>query len=242
MEEKKRLVLILFLSFFAVGFSKIVGNKVGDFFVDSGSFISSVFKNPKQMGAALPSTPFLAKKITKYIRGSKRQGTKILEVGAGTGVFTQELARLLKKDDVLDVVEIDSDLCILLREKFCGYKNIKIHNVSILDWNPEYKYDYIVSGLPFNAFEISFVKKILYKYQRFIKDTGIISYFEYAVVPSVTKFLMTVFFMNERKEKYVEILNETKCFRSSFKVYKKELVLRNFPPAYVHFMKKQSFL
>ncbi|MFH1644723.1 MAG: rRNA adenine N-6-methyltransferase family protein [bacterium] len=242
MKERKKLALILFTSFFIVGFARIAGNEFVNYFVDTQSFLLSVLKNPKQMGAALPSSPFLAETITRYVKTSKRTGKRILEVGAGTGVFTQEIVKSLKKDDVLDVVEVDPELCMILKKKFWWRRNVCIHNISILDWQPEYKYDYIVSGLPFNAFEACFVKQVLGKYQTFLKEDGIISYFEYAIIPSVTKFLMTMFLMSEKKQKYVAVLNETQNFRNSFSAYKKELVLRNVPPAYAHFMKKQSFL
>lgn len=213
-------------------------DKTKKFLSDSHSFVSAVITKPTQMGAVFPSSSSLAKTITRYVVEGKIKNKRILEVGAGTGIFTAEIVKSLQPGDFLDVVEVDSEMCAILNSQFKYYKNIKIHNISILDLNSNDDYDYIVSGLPFNIFEASFVKDVLYKYKDIVKQDGIISYFEYKAIPSITKALMTLFFMFDRKEKYQNVLNETKRFRQSFKVYEKENVWGNFLPAKVHFMKQ----
>ncbi|MCK4517825.1 methyltransferase domain-containing protein [Candidatus Babeliales bacterium] len=242
MTKRKHLALVLFFSLFAADFTKASGNEITNFVGDSYAFLLSVIKNPTQMGATLPSSPFLAKAITKHIKNSKKTNKRILEVGAGTGSFTREIVKLLHENDILDVVEVDPELCKVLQAKFEEFKNVHIHNISILNFKKPYEYDHIVSGLPFNAFEISFVKEVLNKYQDFIINNGTISYFEYAILPSVMKLFMTIFLMNEKKQKRIAVFNEIQDFKNSFSFYKKNLVLNNFPPAYVHTFKKQPKL
>ncbi len=72
----------------------------------------------------------------------------ILEIGPGNGKLTYKI--LGKKPKKLDLVEIDKDLILELRENFKNYKIIKIINEDILNFNFEQKYDLIISNLPYN--------------------------------------------------------------------------------------------
>ena len=48
------------------------------------------------------------------------------------------------------LIEIDTDLIPLLNSKFLRYKNIKIINQDILDYDFNEKIDLIISNLPYN--------------------------------------------------------------------------------------------
>ena len=72
----------------------------------------------------------------------------ILEIGPGNGKLTYKI--LGKKPKKLDLVEIDKDLILELRENFKNYKIIKIINEDILNFNFKQKYDLIISNLPYN--------------------------------------------------------------------------------------------
>ena len=56
----------------------------------------------------------------------------VLEVGAGTGAVTKELARDAKK---VFAVEFDRDLIPALRRNLSSFKNVEILNADILDFN-----------------------------------------------------------------------------------------------------------
>ncbi|EKD23436.1 MAG: hypothetical protein ACD_82C00040G0001 [uncultured bacterium] len=200
-------------------------------FGDLGGFVSAIFRNPKSMGAATPSSSFLAKKITKNIM-AKDAPLKILEVGAGTGVFTQEIINKIGQNDIVDVIEIDYGLCEILNKKFKNNKNVNIHCVSILDWEPGYKYDFIVSGLPFNAFDSFFVSNILEKFKNIIIDNGVLSYFEYALAGKTKK----LFLFGDEKLDLINNIKMRKEFLKKFE-FDRDLIFLNFPPAYVYHLK-----
>ena len=202
-----------------------------NFFTESGCFLWAFVASPKSVGAIMPSSSVLAQSITRYIIATNGS-INILEVGAGTGCITEEIVKKMRSGDYLDVIEIDQDFCEILKDKFKKYKNVKIHFVSILDWNPTYSYDYIISGLPFNAFEAGFVQAIFDKYNLLIKSGGILSYFEYIGICKIKEF----FLIGEEKRNYSKTISTTKNFRKAFE-FKTDIILLNVPPAYVHHLK-----
>ena len=223
---KKR--YIFFSSIVAFIIIVVVNPKLRTFLSQSGTFVLGFVSSPKSVGAILPSSPYLAEKITKNIRKSDKP-LKILEVGAGTGVFTTLIGAKLKPDDILDVIELNSNFCDILKRSFEEERNIKVHCVSIMDWNPEYKYDFIISGLPFNAFNPELVRNILDKYQELIKPGGMISYFEYMFLANIKRIVLSE---KEKAESEGTLLNVTE-FRNKFKV-QRDRVWLNMPPAYVY--------
>ncbi|MBU4269406.1 methyltransferase domain-containing protein [Candidatus Dependentiae bacterium] len=198
------------------------------FFKETAVFIGSFFSKPKSVGAVIPSSSFLAMEITKYINNDKGP-IKILEVGAGTGVITSKIAEKLGPSDQFDVVELDQDFCKILKEKFKNNSNININCESILDWSPDYGYDYIISGLPFNSFSSDFLHKILNKYRSLILPGGIISYFEYIALAKVKLF----FLFGQDKNNFEQTITTTTNFLSQFEFESKK-IFANIPPAYVH--------
>jgi len=56
----------------------------------------------------------------------------VIEIGPGEGVLTEELAKYAGK---VIAIEIDSELCKLLRNKFSNKKNVEIINADILKVN-----------------------------------------------------------------------------------------------------------
>ena len=198
---------------------------------DTFNFFAAFFKAPKTIGAVCPSSSYLAKSITGYLRQERREPIKVLEIGAGTGVFTREIVKNLNKDDICDAIEIEPNFCNNLRSEFKDHKNVFIHQLSILDFNPKYKYDFIISGLPFNSFDAGFVQEILDKYIKLTKPNGIISYFEYMLLPNLKRLFLT--FNPSEKKKFADVLAVTKDFRKKFLV-KKNYVFLNLPPAYVY--------
>lgn len=197
-------------------------------FKDSFLFLKKFFVRPTTIGAIIPSSNFLAKSITKYIKYNNKP-IRVLEVGAGTGVITKEIVEKLRDKDFLDVIELDEKFCDLLDKRFEKHKNVKVNCLSILDWSPSYKYDFIISGLPFNAFDPEFVEKVISHYKRLIKQGGMISYFEYIALAKIKLFFLT----GEEKNSFSKTLTTTTGFRRKFE-FERDPVIANMPPAYVY--------
>lgn len=145
-------------------------------------FFKEFMKDPKNMGSMLPSSPWLAKRITALIPPKENNHLppqRYLEVGPGTGVFTEEIIKKLRPQDHLDLVDNTPSLCEQLKKQFRHLPNVHIHCMDIQNWQPEHPYDAVVSGLPLNNFPPAVVKTILVALKNFVKNNGKLSYFEY---------------------------------------------------------------
>ncbi len=191
-------------------------------------FALEIVKKPGEVGAIAPSSKHLGKVISQNVQ-SNSNPLNVIEVGPGTGAFTKIIADKLKKEDRLDVIEYNPEFVKVLKEKFKSYSNVFIHCESITDWKPDYKYDYMVSSLPFNVFEIDFVQKILSHYEDIMKPDGIISYFEYMLFPKIKKRMLS----QDKKDNFIKLHKVLSDFRGKYQINKKR-VFRNFPPANVY--------
>lgn len=79
-------------------------------------FFKRVLKNPKALGAVVPSSLALANFICRHVEVSP--DSYIVEIGAGTGRFTRALLRYGIPPSQLYVVELDPELCGYLRQNF----------------------------------------------------------------------------------------------------------------------------
>ncbi|MFN8674140.1 MAG: methyltransferase domain-containing protein [Candidatus Sericytochromatia bacterium] len=198
-------------------------------------FAIEIIKKPGEVGAIAPSSKYLGEVIARNVRtnhSSKEQGVNVIEVGPGTGSFTKIIADKLNPNDRLDVIEYNPEFVKVLKDKFKSYPNVNVQCVSITDWKPEYKYDYMVSSLPFNVFDKDFVKQILSHYEDIMKPEGMISYFEYMLFPKIKKQLLPP----EKKDNFIKLHEVLSDFRGKYQINKKR-VFRNFPPANVYNLK-----
>lgn len=201
-------------------------------------FLKRYLQDPTTVGSVLPSSNSLARKITCYIseQSAVKTGCHYLEVGPGTGVFTQEILKKMKAGDTLDVVEIDPAFCQVLSKKFENNPHISIHCTSIADWQPDYEYDAVVSGLPLNSFPPENVKQFIDTFKSLTKKGGTISYFEYEFLPRLK--LATL--VGEEKMMFRKVLQIKQAFFDSCGIGS-ETVYRNFPPAKVlHFQPNKT--
>ena len=100
----------------------------------------------------------ILKKIYKLI---PYESLNILEIGPGDGKLTDKI--ILKKPNLLTLVEIDKELFASLKEKYNKHKNIELVNSDILKFNVNRKYQLIISNLPYNISSQILVKISLLK-------------------------------------------------------------------------------
>ncbi len=74
---------------------------------------------------------------------------EILEIGPGDGRLTDNI--LKKNPKKLNLIEIDKDLFIILKNKYSKNKNVNIENENILNYKINKQYDLIISNLPYNV-------------------------------------------------------------------------------------------
>lgn len=202
---------------------------------EASQFLRSFIKDPTTVGSLAPSSKYLTREITQFVATEKTdQPRRYLEVGAGTGAFTEELVRRIKDHDHLDILDIDPQFCQLLRAKY-GAKNIHVHCTPVEDFKPNATYDGIVSGLPLNSFSSSQVETILGALKRLTKPKGTISYYEYLWLPTIKSAWLR--FSNTIKWSDFNRVRSLKNLFYDTYGRKKEYVFLNITPARVlHFV------
>ena len=133
-------------------------------------------------GAIAPSSRHLARAMTRHI-AEARGPANILEVGPGTGAVTRRILRLLKAGDRLDLVELNESFADLLRQRFQSDPVFEpaagqahVHVCGIETFESDVRYDFIVSGLPFNNFSPAFVELVLEALFELLAPGGILSF------------------------------------------------------------------
>lgn len=181
--------------------------------------IKEFIKSPRTVGTIMPSSKYLALEMTKH--SGIEDAETVVEIGPGSGAFTNCLISKLQKNAKFIMIELNKDFYKRLKIK---YPNIKIINDSaenllqILKNEGLDKADTIISGLPWAVFPESLQKSILHQIHSALKDGGHFStyaYFQGCFLPSGKRF----------RKKLTEIFSKAERSR---------LVVKNFPPAYVY--------
>lgn len=174
-------------------------------------------KDLKQIGAIAPSSKFLAKDLVRQFktRLSKQNcpPLRILEIGAGTGPLTKQISKYLRPQDHFDIVEIHKKFYQIVKKKY-QRSNVRIHHTDILNFQPQYHYDFIFSSLPYENMPEEVSTEIWEKKLQLCAPKAYISYFKYV------KFRD---FKSDFEEKVVEKYGQTK-----------KIVLLNIPPAKIY--------
>lgn len=175
------------------------------------------FKDLKQTGAIAPSSKFLAKdlvtQLKKNVSCNNCPSLNILELGPGTGPLTKEIARQLRPQDQLDIVEIHKKFYQIVKSKY-RQPNIQAFHTDILEFTPNKQYDYIFSSLPYENMPKEISKKIWRKKLELCTPSAYICYFKYV------KFRK---FKCDFEEQIVEKYSRNK-----------KIVLLNLPPAKIY--------
>ena len=197
------------------------------------SFLAQAIKNTYHTGSVWPSSPALARVMTRSMRNASGP-RRILEVGPGTGPFTREILESLREDDEFHVVEINEAFCEALEERlFKPYRErhpgsrIHLHRRPIEETEVEGDFDFIICGLPFNNFPPSVTRAIFKTLIALLRPGAELVYFEYACVRGMRSTVVG----QSGRSKIRRIDAHGKIMRRRFEG-SRELVLANLPPAY----------
>lgn len=199
------------------------------------TFLKTYVSSPNVTGAIAPSSRGLALALTSRLRECKTPA-RILEVGAGTGPVTKVIGEYLKADDHLDVCEIQTELADVLESgplasgvlaSARDEGRVRLLRSPIQEVVASEPYDFIISGLPFTAFQLEDVREIVGVIRKSIRPGGVFSYFEYIAL----RYIGRTFGLKATRERvgpvsaYLDTLIDTHQIA-------RQSVFFNIPPAY----------
>ncbi|MBX3433640.1 MAG: methyltransferase domain-containing protein [Pirellulales bacterium] len=189
-------------------------------------------------GAVLPSGRALCQALASHVAdpGPSHGPRRILEVGPGTGVATEEIIARLGPHDSLDLVELNDRFVAMLHERLqheprwqAVASRVKIHHRPVQDLAADAKYDAIVSGLPLNNFPVELVASIFAKLRELAAPGATLSFFEYVAVRKAKSLVC-------RREERLRLAEVEQTIAAAQKQwgFDRQCVLTNVPPAWVH--------
>lgn len=181
--------------------------------IERVAFLNKFIMEPKKIGSITPSSSFLTKKMMEKLPWNNIE--TIVELGAGTGVFTDYISDHKKISCQFLVIEQDLKMQENLQIKYpTFYYGAKAEKLDLLLQRYDLQQvDCIVSGLPFAIFPESQRHNIMAAVNRSLKPGGIFVAFQYS-------------------------LQMRKILKKYFSDLDIGFVPINMPPAFVYFCKK----
>lgn len=203
-------------------------------------FLSRYLRDPQTVGAVRPSSRALAQALCEPFSRAARP-TRVLEVGAGTGAVTRYLGTILGAADELDICEVDADFARILKQDVLTRVDfvqavrggrVRLLQCPIQELMLEDEYDFVISGLPLTAFELRDVRDVFTVIRRCLKPGGILSYFEYLGLRSVSRLLA----LGSRRQR-IRMVSAYLTEHIDRHQFDARTVLWNFPPARARHMR-----
>ncbi len=177
------------------------------------NFIKQFFKDKKMVGAVAPSTRFLCEKMLANIDFSTAK--TIIELGPGTGVFTDVIMARMSADAKLIALELNDNFYDTLSKRINDPRVQIIHDSAELVQNyldkiePNLKADVIISSLPLMVFPEDLRNNVVNTAYDALKKNGKYIQFQYS-------------------------LQSKKLLESIYKSVTVKFTVKNFPPAFVY--------
>jgi phospholipid N-methyltransferase len=143
-------------------------------------FVRQAARNYRDTGAVAPSSRYLARLISKH--SELEAGLRVVEVGPGTGIFTEELLRRVGSPGSLVLVEKSPEFARLLRARFPQVvicEGCATRLPEMLATTPLGGADRVVSGLPWAAMPGELQETLLQKIREVLAPGGIFTTFAY---------------------------------------------------------------
>ncbi|MDQ4063783.1 MAG: methyltransferase domain-containing protein [Actinomycetota bacterium] len=145
-------------------------------------FFRSFLANPRQVGAILPTSRRAVRDMLDMADFARAR--TVVELGAGTGVYTEEVISRLHPDARFLAFEVDPDLVATLSERVRDPRlqviNDSAENVeSYLNGD---KVDVIVSGLPFTSLPQHVKQNIFGEMERMLAPDGVMVAIQYSTM------------------------------------------------------------
>ena len=187
--------------------------------------LRQMLTNPRQTGAIANTSPKLSRLIADM--ANLDQKNCVVELGAGTGVFTREIVKRISSQCTFFSLEINP---ILAKEtqNNCPSANIfcdSAENIqTYLSSYEKTSCDCIISGLPWGVFEFSLQKQLLHTIYQSLDNGG--EFLTIALLPGL---------LFPPGKRFRSLLDQ--IFSS---VTKSHIVWQNLPPGFIYHCKKEK--
>lgn len=226
----KYLSKISLIAFLLLSQSDVILANITEFF----TVFSMYVKKPCEVGEIAPMSQSVGRELVKYLSRLKldeqSSGKYYLEAGGGCGAISVCIAQALRPCDHLDVIEINPDMCLLLKERLKKYTNVAVHCCSILDWNPEYQYNGIISTLPFLSLGIDFAQNTMAYFKNRAAKDCIVSCVEYPIAVAFRKVMHD---LRIKKAEFIAVQSYMALVRKQF-LKESTTIYYNVPPINVY--------
>lgn len=146
-------------------------------------FFRSFLANPRQVGAILPTSRRAVRDMLDMADFARAR--TVVELGAGTGVYTEEVIGRLHPDARFLAFEVDPDLVATLNERVEDRRlrviNDSAENVGAYLEDGE-EVDVIVSGLPFTSLPQPVKRNIFGEMSRVLASDGVMVAIQYSTM------------------------------------------------------------
>jgi len=176
-----------------------------------GRFFLGWMQNPVGVGALIPS----GRELSRLMVSGLGAGSRVLELGSGTGTITRAILAAGVRESDLEIVEYDRNFIRTLRAEF---PRVGIHEVDALTLSRRFAHlsgqlDCIVSGLPLLLFSRAQRMRVLAAAFTLLGDGGWFHQFTYAGRCPVDRRVLARLGLTSRRV---------------------GIAARNFPPAFVY--------
>jgi phosphatidylethanolamine/phosphatidyl-N-methylethanolamine N-methyltransferase len=190
---------------------------------DHVMFLGKFLRNPRNVGSVIPSSRALACAMARAVPVDPK--AIVVELGPGTGALTRQVLDVLAPGERFLAIDIDPEFCDKLRARWpgidceCGSAADLPRMLNARQWAGV---NHVLSGLPFASLPAAISRAILAAVGQSLVPGGTFSTFQYVhayAMPPAVKF-------------------RAQMADGFGPVRSRQLVVRNFPPAYVMTWKK----
>ncbi len=176
------------------------------------TFIQQFWKEKKMIGSMVPSSRFLAQKMLENVDFEKAR--VIVELGPGTGVFTDMIIEKMHPDTQFLIFELNDNFHHRLANRITDKRVHCIHDTAekVQDYLKKIgheKADVVISSLPLSNFSKELRHSILFAMQEALPAAGQFIQFQYS-------------------------LQSKKQIKQFFETVNIDFTALNFPPAFVY--------
>jgi len=182
-------------------------------------YIKQFLKDPKSTGSLMPSNKGLSELVTDTAKLSEVE--TVVELGPGTGVFTQKILEKKNPEALFFAIEINSEFCEATRFRCPAatiYKDSAENTKRYLKKHGKDSCDCIISSLPWAVFDHVTQDRLINVIWDVLRPGGRLITFSYSISMMVP---------NARRFRSI-LLNKFS------NVVKSKTVWSNFPPAFVY--------